>query len=122
MTHNPPNYRETEIWTTIAVTPLAPGWRNVYLLDDGELAVNPCPALLLEECRQVYRSWDATKNGKTDRVGSYREADLPYYTHVAFGENQGDGLVEAACDTGNYLGTVGPDEDPAVLKPKAPPS
>lgn len=88
-------YVYVEHWTTVAVTALPPGWFNVYRDDDDSEMVEPCPALLLQENREVSHAGE---------VRNVEKQEPPYDTRVAFGDASG-GTVEPACEVSNYLRT-----------------
>jgi hypothetical protein len=94
-------------WWTIAVTALPVGWRNVRRGEHaGELVVSPCPAILLQEDR--------------NRAGYGDDHDGRLRTRAAFAGSDptwaGPGVVTAADGMWtDYLGTVGPGQDPAEL-------
>ena len=54
-----PRIVEDEIWETVGVTTLVPGWFNVYREADGSVRTVPCPAVLLKEHRANILRWTA---------------------------------------------------------------
>lgn len=109
-----PGYRRIENWTTVAVTALPPGWRNVYVLDDGTVTSYACPAMLLQENRADSESWEIQTPTGPSRACRKIELEPPYDTRVVYAEDE-DGWIDAANNTGNYAGTVGPTEDPNIF-------
>jgi hypothetical protein len=103
-------------WTTIAVTALPPGWRNVYILDDGTLFEEDCPAILLEEKRITAHCRDVPAgDGKYHLDIRHERHDPPYETRTGFATHDfGDLMV--ASDTGNYQCTLGPSRTLAQLE------
>jgi hypothetical protein len=111
-----PRKRAVEIWHTVAVSALPAGWRNIYDGQNGEnICVSICPALLLQELREVIHCRDVpTHNpaGPPYRLTQFVERlEAPYDTRVVYAEDDDCGGVEAATDTRNYRRTVGPGED-----------
>lgn len=82
-----------EHWTTVAVTPLPPGWTNLYRLDNGDTMQCPTPAVLLQELRET------TRHGRTVHHKP------PHDTRAVFADIDGGELVPAS-DADNYAGTV----------------
>ena len=70
-----------EHWYTIAVTPLPPGWFNVYGNDDGTEFAERCPVVLLQEHRETCHA------GETKNV---TRKELPYDTRVVWGDSTPD--------------------------------
>jgi hypothetical protein len=98
-------------WTTVAVTALPPGWRNVYRMDDGTTHSWPAPALLLQECRATTQVYElSTADGPPQVHTSTSPAEEPYSTRVVYAEDHEGGYVGAAEDTANYAGTWPPGE------------
>jgi hypothetical protein len=94
-------------WHTIAVASLPPGYRNVRF--DGEnldhLVITPCPAILLQEDRTI-------------RFPADRDEPRPTRTVFAAFDKAWPGSIGPASDTWpDYLGTVGPEQDPAYVVP-----
>jgi hypothetical protein len=77
-------------WVTIAVTPLPPGWRNVFFSADGTPDAHPCPAVLLQE---------------------NRSAGPPYETRVVFAERDGACLYPVD-EPGDFAGIIHPGQSP----------
>ena len=103
--------RFAEMWETVAVTALPPGWRNVYKHDDGDTA-SACPAVLLQELRETVRYEDVTKADGTPRIKEEAtRREPPYETRVVFAD-YGDGGLEPAGDMSNYVGTLAPGDPP----------
>jgi hypothetical protein len=91
------------------VTALPPGWHNHYQHDDA-IGSYPCPAILLQETREKFDSWDETDHdGRTRRRLVEVRLDPPYETRAVFAAVDGAELHEAA-EASNYLGTTGPGE------------
>jgi len=105
---DPESIHCVENWVTVSITPLHPGWRNVYREPDGSFRTNPCPALLLQEFRSrtEYREAGGRRTHRQDDMKS------PYDTRVIFADHD-HGELNAAIEISDYLGSVGPDEDPA---------
>ena len=84
-------------WITVGVTPLPPGWINVYRDDDGGYLTEPAPALLLEEATTCTHYW------REDGMPVKRTEEIERQTRVVFataGENTGELVV--AGDARNY--------------------
>lgn len=116
--------RHIERWKTTAATALPAGWRNVYRRPDtGTLETEPCPALLTQEHRQtVTHDAPALKPVTPDRGPVRDEArtitthhEPPYDIRVVFASHIA-GVLHPALYTTNYLGTVGPGEDPDIYR------
>lgn len=88
------------VWETVAVTPLPPGWRNVYR-ENGEVRAYLCPAVLLQENRGKVAVWD----------DSFEPAEPPYETRAVFAAWT-DSYLEPA-DVMGYEGTISPGQEPA---------
>jgi len=104
-----------EIWETVAVTALPPGWRNVYTHDDGGISIEDCPAILLQENRITEHCRD--KVGADGQI--YLESDLarhepPYETRAVYATSQDDGWLTPVDEIGNYATTIGPNGNPAA--------
>jgi len=107
-----PKVRHVEVWETVAVTALPPGWRNVFSdIDDSRAAhESPCPAVLLQELREGHRAEDVPMaGGQVDVKTTVTRYDPPYETRVVFAD-WGEGELSPAHEIGNYLHTLGPDE------------
>ncbi|MGV9868097.1 hypothetical protein [Rhodococcus koreensis] len=50
--------RVVDHWTTVQVAPLPAGWVHVWRNNDGTEHTEPCPAILLQECRERENVWD----------------------------------------------------------------
>jgi hypothetical protein len=101
----------TERWQTVGVAPLAPGWRNLFRID-GAVSAEPCPALLLQELREVtysHETLDPTTGSKFRVVSETVACEAPFETRTVFADF-GDGHLDPALDVSNYCGTVGPGE------------
>ena len=99
-------------WETIAVTPLPPGWRNVYRDDDGALHATPCPAILLQENRGTTKAWDEPQgDGPPLRRSHFTAAEPPYETRAVFADWDHSCLCPAD-EASNYHGTIAPGQDP----------
>ncbi|GIH25142.1 hypothetical protein Aph01nite_34520 [Acrocarpospora phusangensis] len=115
--------RRHDIWTTIAVTALPAGWRNAFTDDDdddadGSLFINPCPAILLQECRAV-RVLNEIPGGDVFRYEPRIELkDSPYETRAVFADND-QGELRPVADISNYAGTYAPDAE-LPTAPQAP--
>jgi len=77
-------------WVTTAVTPLQPGWRNVFFAADGTPDAHPCPAVMLQENRST---------------------DPPYDTRVVFAD-WGGGCLHPVDESGNFAGVIHPGQSP----------
>lgn len=102
-----------EEWRTIAVTPLPPGWRNVYADPDGTEHTEPCPALLLQELTNIAYCREQGPPGSLD-VCSYDEPQQgPRPTRVVYAAaiGQDAGEVEPAAEAANYVRTLSPDDE-----------
>jgi hypothetical protein len=108
-----PRKGSVELWTTIAVTALGPGWENVFAGDcegDGDgLVVTPCPAVLLQELRETSQWWDEPTGdpatGRFRRRSRSKHLQAPYDTRVVFADLDDCGGLDAACDVSNYSTT-----------------
>lgn len=99
--------RLSEHWTTIAVTALPPGWVNVWRQSDGTEYAEPCPAMLLQECRTRTKTWTETRPDGTPNPRYVElEATSPYDTRVIYGQNEPDcGATIYPVDDPQYLRT-----------------
>ena len=102
--------RFTYVWETVSLAPLPHGWLNVYSNDDGTVHTTPCPAVLVEECRAVLKSDEVVGGGRSIR----ENYEPPYETRAVFADFEFASLIPAD-DASNYLGTVGPGQDPQAL-------
>lgn len=50
--------RTIEHWTTVQVAPLPAGWVHIWRRNDDTEVIEPCPAILLQECRERQDVWD----------------------------------------------------------------
>jgi hypothetical protein len=101
-----PRIREVPRWTTVGITALPEGWRNVYFEDDGNWNHSPCPVVLLQEHRQTYLHI-TYEDGRTGEQRNILEP--PYETRAVFAEAPDFPLeLTPAVDTYNYLGTFSP--------------
>jgi hypothetical protein len=101
-------------WVTVAVTALPAGWRNVYREEDGTLTVFACPAMLLQEHRSDLHIWDVeAASGQVRTMERTERHEAPYDTRVVFADQEMSYID--AVDANNYVGTVGPEEDPATF-------
>jgi hypothetical protein len=122
MTASKPSKHRIEHWTTVAVTALPIGWRNVWRdTDTTELIIEACAAVLLQETRAYTLRIDHPNSDGTYRP-EFRDGTLdpPYETRAVFAQHtEFAGYldpVEVDLSIG-YLGVVAPDEDPAVRFP-----
>jgi hypothetical protein len=83
------NESRTIRWVTVTVTPLPPGWRNVFF-DDGEPLACPCPAVLFQENRGT---------------------SPPYETRAVFAGWDHGGLCPAV-ELTDFAGIIGPGQSP----------
>lgn len=107
---------EREVWRSVAVTALPPGWRNVFSDDDGRYTA-ACPAVLLQELREVIHVTRVLREGSdTPRYASRTvRLEQPYETRVVFAFADCDnGHLDAACELDSYEQTVGPGIEVAV--------
>lgn len=86
----------------VAVTALAPGWRNIYRHADGSVAATPCPAILVEKTRREDRS---------PVRRAFYAGTWPSSSHLV-----------PAQEPGCYVGTIGPGQDPAEIPAQCTPS
>lgn len=121
-TPNPDLRRRTiDNWTTVAVTALPPGWRNVYRLDDGSVVTDQCPAILLQEHRSRTLCTDVpTGDGKYDVHRREEELDPPYETRAVYATDDECGGLDPAMDVSNYAGVAAPSEDTNRFERPAP--
>jgi hypothetical protein len=108
-----PRKRYVEVWETVAVAALAPGWRNVFKVEGTEPAVVACPAVLIQELRVVDHCTDTPNSdpgGPAFRLTVRPEhKEPPYETRVVFADHDCGGL-DAVTEVSNYVTTIGPDE------------
>lgn len=95
-------------WETIAITPLPPGWRNVFVDDDGTPAAHPCPAVLLQENRGAVIAWDEPAAGRRQ---TFEAAEPPYETRAVFADWD-CGCLCPAVESTNFVGNIGPGQSP----------
>lgn len=109
MTGKITNHRTEDLWETIGAVALPSGWRNYYRAN-GKTLASPCPALLTQECRSIEVTWDEqTESGIRPHMEVERESE-PYARRVVFADINGAGQLVAACESENYVVTVGPDD------------
>jgi hypothetical protein len=96
--------KRTVYWKTIAVTPLPPGWRNVFAGDDGTPEAHPCPAVLLQENCGTF----VAQEGKRTVFGA---AEPPFGTRVVFADRDG-GYLCPAVESDGFIGVIGPGQAP----------
>lgn len=83
--------RISQDWTTVAVTALPPGWVNVWRNPDGTEFAEPCPAILLQECRARTKSWNEPRPDGTPNLRIVElEVRVPYETRVIYGQTEPD--------------------------------
>lgn len=108
-----------DIWRTVAVTALPPGWRAVHRGPKG-LKVLPVAAVLLQELRSrsiTTRTFDDPDRATEDV--STQAQELPYDTRVIVSRiSAGGELIPDDEDT--LIGVLSPDEDVSVLLPIVP--
>lgn len=96
-----------EVYVTVAVTPLAAGWRNVFDEGrDGSVEL-PCPAVLLQECRATVRYVDAHVDGHVETTPRLSRCQTPYQTRVVFAD-WADGHLVPALEKPSYRDTLPP--------------
>src|SRR5262245_39713681 len=108
--------REVQIWQTVGLCPLPPGWHNVYVDDDkesetfGRYFYFPCAALVLQELRGINEiHWSP------EFREYYRPKDPPYETRMMPLDHEDylEALEQDANVSGsNYLGLFGPGQTP----------
>jgi hypothetical protein len=107
-----PKVRHIDVYQTVAVTALPPGWRNVFSdIDDssGEHE-SPCPALLLQELRECHQVEDVRRaGGQLESKTTVSHQDAPYETRVVFAD-WGEGELTPAIELNNYVRTLSPTE------------
>lgn len=103
-------------WETVAITPLPPGWRNVYrIAGDDSPHENPCPAILLQEDRGTTEAWDEPQgDGPMRRRSRFKAAEPPYETRAIFADWDHSCLCPAD-EASNYAGGDGPGQDASSL-------
>ena len=96
--------RSVDYWDTIQVTALPPGWVNIWQLEDGREHAEPCPALLLQECRNRLNIWEVPQpDGTTKTRHQDAKQTPPYDTRVVYAQSEPD--VPLVVDTQNdYFG------------------
>lgn len=82
--------RSAQAWRTIAVTTLPGGWCNTYRTENGDVFIEPAPALLLQQ--------------------------LGTETRVTFASYR-DGCLEPVCENNTYQDSL-PPPDAAARPPK----
>lgn len=120
---NPPvssaRRRTVERWETVAVTALPPGWRNTFMQDDGSAETGTCPAILLQELREVtvYRDDPLPAGGFKAVADRVDVKEPPFETRAVFADYDSDGgELAPVMDTSNYGRTLAPGEEPAAPK------
>lgn len=97
---NTKNYTGSHVdWITVGVTPLPPGWVNVYRDDDGSYSTEPAPALLLEEATTHTRYWAEDDDGQSKYLKGTK--DIKRQTRVVFASSEAGELIPADC--ANYV-------------------
>ena len=91
-------------WTTVQISPLPAGWVNVFKQDDGTEDTEPCPALLLQECRSVRCVAEQLQDDGEYKAGdSWPEGqEPPYDTQVVYADSDSGMLGWGANFIGNY--------------------
>jgi len=99
--------RPSELWTTLSITSLPVGWRNIYI-DEDEVIEEPCPAILLQ------RLTGRTYPGPEGRIKFEPPVSDFIETRCVFAgfsdEGQGRGELVSIDMVGNYRGTLSPTE------------
>jgi hypothetical protein len=93
-------------WTTIAVTALPIGWRNVFSGgSDGKEFSEPCAAILLQEERSFVHYWGEARGDRTvvSRESEHRH-EPPFQTRVVYASDR-NGSLETVFEFSNYLRT-----------------
>jgi hypothetical protein len=96
--------KRTVRWETTAVTPLPPGWRNVFAGDDGTPDAHPCPAVLIQENR-------GTLIEQEGKPAVFEAAESPFETRVVFADWDRGCLCPVVESTG-FAGIIGPGQAP----------
>lgn len=95
-------------WETIGVEALGPGWVNVYELDmSTNFALEPCPAILLEQCTVTVHCWDELVDGHIVRMS--RREEHPRILRAVFA-SEDCGEITPAPDMGGYVTTTTREE------------
>lgn len=95
--------RHIQFWDTIAVTALPPGWVNIWRNADGTEYIEPCPAMLLQECRERSIVWDVPQPDGTTKIRSQDIKETqPYETRVVYAQSEPDSA--SIVDIDNYAG------------------
>jgi hypothetical protein len=118
--HTEPHHHREPEWTTVAVTPLPPGWRTVYRAGlNGRRIVCQCPAILLQEHRCDHEVWTRPQPDGPSHVSSATYPCVaPYETRAVYADTAADGdYLLPASEADNFVGVLAPGEDPDRLLP-----
>lgn len=114
------NTRHEHHWVTINVTPLRPGWVNVFCYNDPErIKTSPCPALLTQELRSKSRfELRSTISGETIEEEHVTKCYPPFATRVVAAE-MFDGELDPAPEVarwGHHAAFSGTEYKPTDLE------
>lgn len=101
-TKNEPDEVVVEEWRTIAVTPMPPGWVNIFDVD-GQQTAWPCPAILLQQLVSSYTLYHYPDHTVREKRIEFQE---PYETRATFANSSFDSPhLEPLEHVSNYVGT-----------------